>query len=478
MENESKVYTGSLVFRNVDFSFVFIDDTLQLVPSKEYQNEVYYKWICKEVREGVYTNGDSIRIEDRFLEGRCDGDGRLIIFMPKSNAFVDYETNMGNNSSKLYVPLLAYIICKYDRDSVSRISFSSPEINYIHPTNESYSYSFNPTDNDGIVKIETKDFSSTTTESHSFVVDGQEVSTKFGVYRTVSMNVDKAPISLNSMLLFDFEPTTDWCFLIRLWGIAREYIQYLCYRRDVNFDEIGLSSPFRNGQYERFATLFIVEDKYEPDRESLKKGCYIKQNLISSCESTLLQDIADKKIYLRHLPKSYKDGHSYDAARFIMIVSAFEWEFNRFYPNGVTKTPSREMAEENAKKKLETLISESSGKEKDIFKYLKKRIGDSSLETKVFTVCKELDSILAVFGNRLYAMNNKRLCYSDMGNRLASQRNNFAHGNLDKDFIDESLLDLMFLEYVIYAMQLRNYGVEETYIKNAINDLFHRGFAL
>ena len=72
----------------------------------------------------------------------------------------------------------------------------------------------------------------------------------------------------------------------------------------------------------------------------------------------------------------------------------------------------------------------------------------------------------------------RALVYSEMGLRLSNQRNNFAHGNLDKDFIGLSLLDLVFLEYIIYAIQLKYYGVEDINIQRAINDLFHCGFAL
>ena len=60
-----------------------------------------------------------------------------------------------------------------------------------------------------------------------------------------------------------------------------------------------------------------------------------------------------------------------------------------------------------------------------------------------------------------------------MGERLASQRNHYAHGDLDEEFIGDSLLDLIFLERVLYAMQLKRFGVSDKNIQYAINDLFH-----
>ena len=65
-----------------------------------------------------------------------------------------------------------------------------------------------------------------------------------------------------------------------------------------------------------------------------------------------------------------------------------------------------------------------------------------------------------------------------MGKRIADQRNHFAHGDLDKDFIGTSLLDLMYMEYIVYALQLKKYDVANDDIRKAINDLFGLGFNL
>ena len=50
--------------------------------------------------------------------------------------------------------------------------------------------------------------------------------------------------------------------------------------------------------------------------------------------------------------------------------------------------------------------------------------------------------------------------------------------NLDKEFIGLSLLDLMYMEYVLYAMQLNYYGIDATNIRRAINNLFHLNYAI
>lgn len=95
---------------------------------------------------------------------------------------------------------------------------------------------------------------------------------------------------------------------------------------------------------------------------------------------------------------------------------------------------------------------------------------------KITFVGKNISNVIDMFGKQLYDLNGEELNYSLMGERLSSQRNNFAHGNLDKEFVGLSLLDLVFLEIVLYAMQLKYYGLEE--IKKAINELFHKNFII
>ena len=191
-----------------------------------------------------------------------------------------------------------------------------------------------------------------------------------------------------------------------------------------------------------------------------------------------MEDIASNKLYLRHIPKSYDSGQHIDAAKFIMLTSAFEWEFRRIYPNGVKKSEAALAVEKTATEEIEILFRRSTGRLRNKYRYLKKRIKDDPLQSEIVQVGTDFAEIINLFGERLYSLSNEKLIYSEMGQRLADQRNHFAHGDLDKDFIDLSLLDLIFLERIVYAMQLKYYAIEAPKIQSAINDLFHCGFAL
>lgn len=124
---------------------------------------------------------------------------------------------------------------------------------------------------------------------------------------------------------------------------------------------------------------------------------------------------------------------------------------------------------------LECLIETSTGKKKKIYKDLKKSvISYLSLSQKINQIFEEYGAtLLDLFGRSMYKLNNISYNQSEIGERIGKQRNNFAHGNLDKEFINESLLDVVFLEQIVLAMQLQYFGIDEIETKKIINEVFH-----
>lgn len=462
MSIEIEVYTGILTYKGIEFSFVFDKKALRLIPLKDKGHEVGM-WFMKSLGNSTYTLGDPVYIEDDYLIGKCNEIYQKIIFLPK-------HTNVDNYKSVLIVQIEAYIIQKYERDWIDRLGFMSQELDCIYPTSQALE---SPEwTKDGVVSIKTKDFDNTTSHKQCFSVDGKVVSVFFGISRTSSGKIGKPPLELHSEMFFEFEKTNDYAFILKLWRIAKCFVQYLCYRKNVELSSVEAAAPYGDGRHEKIATLYILNEGVDNEPEILEKKKYIKQEYISGAEGKILNDIAENRIYLRHLPDTYRTGRSINAARFVMITAAFEWTFKKNYPDGITKRPATIKAEENATEALNGLFDASKGKLKEIYKFLRKFIGSNSLQAEIEQIGKDYAEIVSIFGKHLYSLNNETLKYSEMGSRLSQQRNNFAHGNLDKDFIGLSLLDLIFLEYIIYAMQLKEYGVDNASIQRAINDLF------
>ena len=276
-------------------------------------------------------------------------------------------------------------------------------------------------------------------------------------------------------MVFHFEETQDYFFVRELYRIAKEFIQFLCNRRNVSFTDIRLSN--NQGKVGEFN---VIGENIEIEMKPLKDGRYIQQKYIAGYEGKILDDIAENNLYLRHLGKSFSDSRIIDAASFVLRTAAFEWEFSRLFSEDEWKSEQRKKLEEEAGKELERLIESSTGKLKQIYKDLKKSaVSYLSLSQKISQIFEEYGvTILDKFGRYMYKLNNISYDHSEIGERVGKQRNNFAHGNLDKEFINESLLDVVFLEQIVLAMQLQYFGIDEIKTKKIINEVFRHNLTI
>ena len=470
-DQKKDVLTGKINYRGIAFTFVFTDDELRLMPPK---SVIEIEWKLKPIRTGVYTFADPTPVDEKFIIANCNETNRKVIFLPKQGCYLRFT------NSVVIIDIKAIIVCKTNKQLINCIAFSCPEINYIYPTNQAFAlnlYSDEFTEK-GTLMLSTQSFESTTTEKQTFIVDDKEVQVHFSINRTVSTKICDSPLSLQSVMLFNFVATDDYDFVLRLWQIALSFIRFLCYRKNIYINDLSLWTPSDDGKNEPFGNMFIFGQDDDAEETALQQGRYIKQIYIKGKEGKILSDIAADSIYMRHIPDSYQNGRHINAARFVMITAAFEWEFRRLYPNGIKKSEATIDAENKVYEAISELVTNSRGKQKEIYKHLRRLIRSDSLQSEIIQVGKDFSEIIEVFGNHLYHINNEELKYSEMGQRIANQRNHFAHGDLDKDFIGLSLLDLMFMEYVIYAMQLRHYEVDDKIIQKSINDLFKCGMAL
>ena len=466
-------YTGKLKYRDIDFIFVFVGTELRLIPPADKESEIEWQWKMKSIGNGAYTFADPMPVDERYLTSHCNETNQRIVFLPAQGSTLSF------NNTVVIIEIESFIVCKSNDDKFNRVTFSCPEMNYIHPINKAFTIKIpNEFAKEGVAYFNTQNFDLTTTDKQKFIVDEKEVQMYFGISRTISFKIDNPPLTLESVMFFEFDATNDYSFILRLWQIARDFIRFLCYRNNIFITKIELSTSEDDGKYKKFAKMYIFDRAEESEETPLQKGRYIKQIHIAGKEGDILSDIASDSIYLRHLPETFESGHHINAARFVMITAAFEWEFSRQYPDGCTKSKATIDAEKDVSNEIQKLIDKVSGKRKKICKFLKRLIKSTSLQTEIIQIGKDYSSIIDIFGNHLYQINGEELNYSEMGQRLSDQRNHFAHGDLDKDFIGLSLLDLMFLEYVVYAMQLKNYGLSDIEIQRSINELFHCGLAL
>ena len=469
------MFIGNLSYRGIEFTFVFDGDELRLIPPKDKYLEIKFEWYMIKTSENCYIPGKQLLMEEPFLSGLNTENNHYIIFITEQNSPVVNENGI------LYVEVSSYLIFKGEVKGINRLCFYSPEIDKIYDSHKAINIIFDdPLNQNGKFSINSEFPNQITTKKQVFYVDDKKVQVHFGINRKINFTSGEPPLVLNSYMYFDFDTTNDYYFILRLWHIAKDFISFLCYRQDVFLPivDIYTQCEWKQISYYKSGTLNILKENGVTDIESLEKGRFIKYEYIAGNESKILSDIAIDELYSRHIPKSYYEKIHLNEARFIMITAAVEWEFRKNYPDGIKKKCETIEAEKNVSDTINKLIKESVGsEERKLYKRLNKFLDNifkfPSLETKINQVCKDYSDIIDIFGQYLYNLNNKTLNYNKMSKRVSEQRNNFSHGNLDKEFITDSLEDIIFLEYIVYAMQLKRFGISDENIKKAINELFH-----
>ena len=428
MAMKLNVFTGKLTINNIEITFVFENDILRLLPSHDGTNAA--RKLFFKSNENIFT--DLINpplIEEPYLRGVIYERNSEIIFIPQIGS------QIGIVNSVITIKVVAYIVFKGKINKFDGLTFYSPEINAIYPVNEAIDFS-ECSGEKGVYKISTRQFEESETEKRKFTVNKKNIDVYWGISRGVDYGITKYPICVKSTLFFEFEATEDFTFSYTLWNVARKFINYLCYRKNTWLPKVVLSGLNENG-IRNSATLKVLGYDGAVEKKPLSDRRCIRQSYIEGHEGDILQDISDNSLYPKHLPDTYHSMFDFSSSRFIKVTVAFEREFS----------------------KLPT--------------YSKNQIDDMSLADKFKNALNDLSGIISVFGNYYYTMNSMELNYDEIAKRLKKQRNFYAHGNREEEIIPHVFLDLYFLEHVIYAMQLKRFGVNEKNIQKAIDELFH-----
>ncbi|MBP1532790.1 MAG: hypothetical protein IK999_01490 [Ruminococcus sp.] len=467
--------TGILKYHDEDYLFVFQEgiDEMELIPA-DTRSTIQPKTDFH--LNGITADFEPMKMDAPFLIGNINENQNKIVFVTIKNSNIKQVNNV------LYVKLYAYFLLEADDNGlIDKLTLESPEIDHIFSVNRAFNFSFQDIkdfNRKGTVTIKTNDFDSTSSHPQYFKVEDKEISLSFQINRTISTAIGKPPLIINSVLCFEFEPTDDYLFIINLCHYARNFIRFLCFRKNIYFTSVDIYKPIENNKHQHFGKISLFEDNQKSEIEPIETNRCIKYEYIMGNEGTILNDIATNQIYLRHLPKSYEDGKHIDVSSFIMITSAFEWEFSRNYPDGIIKKESTLKAEKAVSEAVSELLEKSTGKQKNIYNFLLRLVYSDPLQSKIIQFGKDYSNIIDDFGKYMYNLNQIDFNYKDIGERVSAQRNHFAHGDLHQEFINEALLDVVFLKEVVYVLQLKRYGLSDENIRRSINDVFRHNFAL
>lgn len=454
---------GTLNYKNIEFDFILEKNNLKLIPKNGYEDK-FQKTFRQELESGAYTDKDNY-LEENYLIGRKLENYQNIVMIPASknittSIFFDF----------LYIKI-QYIIYLNSQEPISKMSIYCKELNGIYDTRKAIEK--NDFNKNGEAEVKLKSFDKTQTDDFKFVIKDKEIKCNLNISKTLYGKITEYPVRIRSAITLNFEPMQDYSILSDLYIIIKKFIQYLCYRKNVTIEEVNIYTSAENEKYRQIGTFESINDDIIQEENKILENRFISYKYIKGYENNILQSIADESLYMRHLPLTYKEGRRENEATFIMTTAAFEWEFKKLYKDGIPHSQKAKEAKEDSKNEIENLIKNSKGKEKKIYKNLLKFISLEGFAENLEHTCNNLNEIIYPFGKRLYELNNEKLDYKKMGERLSKQRNHFAHGDLDKEFIGLALLDLIFLKEIVYAMQLKRFGISNENIQKSLNDLFN-----
>lgn len=459
---------GTLIYKDIEFDFILEEEDLKLIPKNDYENK-FKKTFREELGDGAYTDKDNY-LDENYLVGQRLENYQRIVMIPKSK---NITTSIF--SDFIYVKI-QYIIYLNSQEPISKISIYCKELNGIYDTRRAIEK--NDFNKNGEAEVKLKSFNKTQTDNFRFVIRDKEIECNLNISKTLYGKITEYPVRIRSAITLNFEPVQDYSILSDLYNVIKKFIQYLCYRKNVTIEDINIYTSDEKVKHRQIGTFEIINDDIIQEENKILENRFISYKYIKGYENNILQSIANESLYMRHLPMTYKEGKRENEATFIMTTAAFEWEFKKLYKNGIPHSQKAKEAKEKSRNEIENLIKNSKGKEKKIYKNLLKFISLEGFAENLEYTCNNLNDIIYPFGKKLYEINNEELDYKKMGDRLSQQRNHFAHGDIDKEFIGLALLDLIFLKEIVYAMQLKRFGISDENIKNSLNELFNAGIQL
>lgn len=457
-----------------------------------------------------FEDANTARIEEqpdfsgKLLRGINQENGNVVLFQlsKKKARFIGL---------KIHLEVQYYIALKKEQ-KIEKIMITCDELNYIYNISKAIDRCSLKTG--GSVYCRIKNFQFTTSETEEFKYDKRPIKIYFTIYREIFSEACE-PLHLHSYINLEFEETDKYDFIANLCKIIKEWLAFMCYRKNISISEailIGKSGKDKRGRIGKI----VFEDGIAKEDEKIIKCRHFSYDGLETKIGAMLQDIANKSLYLKHLPESYGDMIKYNPLRLIMVTAAIEWYFGKLHPEGIQHSARTEKAICNIETalsalsdntnietalnalmdifKVETfpdliaifqveitldeLYTKSARKVKDICEKLKKELHSDTLARKIEIFGKEYQELIEPVGIYLYEINGceKFFDYKKIGERIAAQRNNIAHGNLTGEPKEIIRLDLSYLEKMVYILQLSNYHIDNITILKQIRKLFEINF--
>jgi len=467
------MYAGELIYDQKGYRFIIKEQQLKLMPLEGYSSLFSFMERCNKTG-GHYHTSKSMECHVNYFIGKCYDNGMKIVIIPKSRHF-GYSNNLSGDVSILTLPILHIVEFVGQADEITGIHLMGEELDCLYPAFPFVGHKGKPFTDDEHRSVVLKNFDDTRNDVGKVTIKDVDVSCELQIAQTTHF-YSKTPVTLHSVLSLKFSETEDFDFLFNLIHSAKRLLSYLCYRNSVSFTSVRLMSTDDKGSYESAKVVSSPFLEQTENDEKAKKQ-FIPHFAIKDKLSHIFQDVIDGKLYMRHIPDNLATS-VLNVANFIMIMTAFEGEHDRLYPNLPAPDQAKIDAQNAIKRELEDLKVASAkaklGKSrKEIYRRLINEVSrHRPLNEQVLYSLEKHKEVLQPFINYLYGLNGITVSLSEITNRVCEQRNDFAHGNLTKLFKPNANLDIRIIKCLVYTMQLSAYGIPIGNIQGILKKLF------
>lgn len=436
---------GKIKLNNIDFQFILLNDDLEII----FEN-------MKDV-----TSVSNINYKDRMFI--CHGNESLNV--NKLNGIGDdgirYEFYICssqltfNNSFKCKVCYYVtyYNLQKVDDPNQKRLVFTGNEIDGMANYNTLYQQVYNPKMQLKAIDLEL--YRNKDLIKHEFVVND----VKYSLYYADGFTANtcaKHPIEFKNYMYLESNDIKNIEDYYDIYLKIKNLLSFIYHRRNIRFDTIKIQA-FNGTNYFEIGEFVVFDNKTEVEEIDKKKA--IKYEQISPVLTRLVKEIFNNDLHLDHIPSSLASNRSVTAGSFVILLAAFQYEFDRFY--SVEHSQSSTKIKNEMFNELSKLMENSNNKKKKKYQVIIDHLDDDILEAKILHIFKKYPNTMERLGKKIYTRNNFNYDKNEIATRLAKQRNNFAHGNIKNKFELISLVDFLFLEKIVYFIQLVNLGLDE-----------------
>ena len=294
----------------------------------------------------------------------------------------------------------------------------------------------------------------------------------YEAFKTMSKN--KHPIEYLGQIQIVFDETDSVDRAFELIELARSFVTYLTFRRDIVFDEVFL------GNFGKHNSRFIKKGTYyplnNPDRISnteLLTKRRIPFSLIENIASSLIENISNNSIYTEHMRTSLTNRRLIYGSDIVTLTAGFEFEFGKS-SIVIEKKKSEKDQVAYIKKRYNNILKSDKLNSfgRSTVKNAAKHIDDLLLEAKLNSFFKTLPESFVFDWSGLYDTYNIPFKSSLISKAVSEARNKIAHGDLVYQISQEVIMAFIMLESMIYFIQLKRLGLDDETNCKCVKQLF------